>query len=230
MRIAVYAFDDITMFHLAAPLMVFGEVGRLGLAPDWQTRLWSDREGTIHTIEGYSIGKVAGGPDTVDWADIIVFPPSWPQSLVPVNDGLKNMITAAHARGAVIAGLCLGAFALADAGLLAGRSAVTHWEAMPLLAERSIGSEVDSSVLYIDHGDVLTSAGTASAIDACLHLVRTHLGSAIATRIARSLVVAPPHRDGGQAQYIDRPPLAQPASDTTMAEVQEWASHISTSR
>src|SRR6478672_7858025 len=80
MRIAVYAFDDITMFHLAAPLMVFGEVGRLGLASDWQTRLWSDREGTIHTIEGYPIGEVAG-PDTVEWADIIVFP-SWPQSLV----------------------------------------------------------------------------------------------------------------------------------------------------
>ncbi|ELB87485.1 AraC family transcriptional regulator [Rhodococcus wratislaviensis IFP 2016] len=219
MRIAVYAFDDITMFHLAAPLMVFGEVDRLGLAPDWQTRLWSDRAGTIRTIEGYPIGEVAG-PDTVEWADIIVIP-SWPQSLDPVDDVLKTAITAAHARGAVIAGLCLGAFALADTGLLAGRSAVTHWEAMPLLAERSIGSEVDSSVLYIDHGDVLTSAGTASAIDACLHLVRTHLGSAVATRIARSLVVAP-HREGGQAQYIDRP-LAQPASDTTMAEVQEWA-------
>ena len=88
MRIAVYAFDDITMFHLAAPLMVFGEVGRLGLAPDWQTRLWSDREGTIRTIEGYPIGEVAG-PATVEWADIIVFP-SWPQSLLPVND-LSNV-------------------------------------------------------------------------------------------------------------------------------------------
>lgn len=223
MRIAVYAFDDITMFHLAAPLMVFGEVGRLGLAPDWQTRLWSDRAGTVRTIEGYPIGEVAG-PDTVEWADIVVIP-SWPQSLTPVNDELKTAITTAHARGAAIVGLCLGAFALADTGLLGGRSAVTHWEVMPILAERSIGSKVDSSVLYIDHGDVLTSAGTASAIDACLHLVRKHLGSAVATRIARSLVVAP-HREGGQAQYIDRP-LAQPVSDTTMAEVQEWAlSHL----
>jgi transcriptional regulator GlxA family with amidase domain len=205
MRIAVYAFDDITMFHLAAPLMV------------------SDRAGTVRTIEGYPIGEVAG-PDTVQWADIVVIP-SWPQSLTPVNDELKTAITSAHTRGAAIVGLCLGAFALADTGLLGGRSAVTQWEVMPLLAERSVGSKVDSSVLYIDHGDVLTSAGTASAIDACLHLVRKHLGSAVATRIARSLVVAP-HREGGQAQYIDRP-LARPVSDTTMAEVQEWAlSHL----
>ncbi|MDO1482121.1 MULTISPECIES: GlxA family transcriptional regulator [Rhodococcus] len=219
MRIAVYTFDDITMFHLAAPLMVFGEVTRLDLAPGWQTRLWSDRPGSVRTAEGYPIGEVAG-PETVEWADIVIVP-SWPRPSTPIGAALKERLHQAHARGAIIAGLCLGAFAVADAGLLDGRAAVTHWEAMPLLAERCPGSEVDSSVLYIDHDDVLTSAGTASAIDACLYLVRKHLGSAAATRVARHLVVAP-HREGGQAQYIERP-LARVATDTVIAEVLEWA-------
>lgn len=218
MRIAIYAFDDVTMFHLAAPLMVFGEVGRLGLAADWETRLWSERRGTIHTSEGYAIGDVAG-PDTADWADILVVP-SWHLSLKPVDPVVRNALMQSHSRGAMIVGLCLGAFPIADAGLLAGRPAVTHWAAMPQLALRGGGSPVDSSVLYIDHGDVVTSAGSASSIDACLHLVRKHLGAAAATRVARSLVVAP-HREGGQAQYIERP-LGERATDTTIAEMQEW--------
>ncbi|ABH00618.1 probable transcriptional regulator, AraC family (plasmid) [Rhodococcus jostii RHA1] len=219
MRIAIYAFDDITMFHLAAPLMVFGELDRLQLAPNWETLLWSDHAGSIRTAEGYSISDIRA-PDTVNWADIVIIP-SWPLSLAPISDALKTVVRQAHTRGAIVVGLCLGAFALIDAGLLDGRPAVTHWEAMPQLAERHPGTEVDSSVLYIDHGDVLTSAGTASAIDACLHLVRKHLGAAIATRVARSLVVAP-HREGGQAQYIERP-LTRPATDTAIAEVMEWA-------
>jgi len=219
MRIAVYTFDGITMFHLAAPLMVFGEIGRLDLAPEWQTRLWSDHAGSIRTAEGYPIGEIAG-PETADWADIVIVP-AWPQPPTPVGSVLKDRLRRAHTRGAVVAGLCLGAFAVAEAGLLDGRAAVTHWEAMPLLAERYPSSGVDSSVLYIDHDDVLTSAGTASAIDACLHLVRKHLGSAAAIRIARQLVVAP-HREGGQAQYIERP-LARPATDPAIAEVLDWA-------
>lgn len=219
MRIAIYAFDGITMFHLAAPMMVFGEVGRLELAADWETRLWSDHPGSVRTVEGYPVGEVAG-PEAVDWADIVVIP-SWPIPLPPVSESLREHISAAHGRGATIAGLCLGAFAVADTGLLDDRSAVTHWEMMPQLAERRPGMTSDESVLYIDHGDVLTSAGTVSAIDACLHLVRKHLGSAAATRVARSLVVAP-HRDGGQAQYIERP-LARAATDTAISKVQEWA-------
>lgn len=219
MRIAVYAFDDVTMFHLAAPLMVFGEVTRLGLAPGWETRLWSDRAGAVRTAEGYTIGEVAG-PRTLDWADIVIIP-SWPQTLLPISEPLRAELSRAHSRGAPIVGLCLGAFAIADAGLLDGRSVVTHWEMMPALAERHPGIRLDESVLYIDHGDVMTSAGTVSSVDACLHLVRKHLGSAVATRVARSLVVAP-HREGGQAQYIERP-LAESAGDTAVADVLEWA-------
>ena len=219
MRIAIYAFDGITMFHLAAPLMVFGELGRLGLASDWETRLWSDEPGSVRTAEGYPIGEVADR-STVAWADIVIVP-SWPLPLEPLTDNFRRDVVVAHRRGALIAGLCLGAFAVADAGVLEGRSAVTHWEMMPEMAQRSPGSVIDASVLYIDHGDVMTSAGTASSIDACLHLVRRYLGSAVATRVARSLVVAP-HRDGGQAQYIERP-LARAAEDTAISVVQEWA-------
>lgn len=224
MRIAVHAFDGITMFHLAAPLMVFGEVGRLGIAADWTTELWSDRAGSIRTAEGYPIAEIRGPEITRD-ADIVIMP-SWPLSLPDLEPELRRTIIDAHDRGATVVGLCLGAFPVADAGLLDGRDAVTHWEAMDRLAERRPGPRVDSSVLYIDHGDVLTSAGTASAIDACVHLVRTHLGSAAATRVARSLVVAP-HREGGQAQYVERP-LPRPAHDGVIGEVLEWAlGHLS---
>ncbi|WP_280399893.1 GlxA family transcriptional regulator [Nocardia carnea] len=219
MRIAVHTFDKITMFHLAVPLMVFGEVARLGLAPDWETRLWSAEGGSIRTAEGYPIGDIAG-PEIVDDADIVIIP-SWSLPPAQTEPELCEQLVAAHGRGAMIAGLCLGAFPLADAGLLDGRAAVTHWSAMPLLAERCPGVQVDTSVLYIDHGDVLTSAGTAAALDACLHLVRTYLGAAAATRVARSLVVAP-HREGGQAQYIERP-LARPATGGALGEVLDWA-------
>jgi transcriptional regulator GlxA family with amidase domain len=218
-KIALYAFDDITMFHLAAPLMVFGEVGRLDLASDWETRLWSDKPGSIRTAEGYTLAEIAD-PGTVAWADIVIVP-SWPLSLPPIDDELRSQLCEAHRRGAEIAGLCLGSFAIADTGLLAGRTAVTHWTKMSDLRERNGDKEVDESVLYIDHGDVMTSAGTASSIDSCLHIVSKHLGSAAATRVARSLVVAP-HREGGQAQYIERP-VTGTAEDTAIADVQQWA-------
>lgn len=219
MKIALYAFDGITMFHLAAPLMVFGEVARLQLASDWETQLWSDQPGSVRTMEGYTLGDIAD-PSTVDWADIVIVP-SWPETLPSIGDALKSQLRGAHSRGAEIAGLCLGSFAIADTGLLAGRAAVTHWTKMNDLRHRNAQTDVDESVLYIDHGDVMTSAGTASSIDSCLHIVRKHLGSAAATRVARSLVVAP-HREGGQAQYIERP-VTEAAEDTAIADVLEWA-------
>jgi transcriptional regulator GlxA family with amidase domain len=101
---------------------------------------------------------------------------------------------------------------VADAGLLSGRAAVTHWRAVDELASRHPDVAVEASALYLDLGDVLTSAGTASGLDACLHIVRSHLGADTANRVARSLVIAP-HREGGQAQYIERPIAATLGSD-----------------
>ena len=202
MRIAVHAFDGITMFHLAAPLLVFGEVGRQGLAAGWDPIVWTEHGRGIRTAEGPRIDGVAG-PETLDDADLVVMP-SWPAHLPPTEEALAGRIRAAHARGSRIAGLCLGAFPVVDSGLLDGRDVVTHWGAVEALARRRPEVRVTSTALYLDHGDVLTSAGTASAIDACLHLVRSRLGSSAAATVARNLVVAP-HREGDQAQYVDRP-------------------------
>lgn len=202
MKIAVHAFNGITMFHLAAPLLVFGTASDLGLAPDWHTTVWTATGGPVRTAEGVSLGDLAG-PDAVGDADLIVFP-SWPHEFPALPDELATIVRAAHARGAQIAGLCLGAFPVAGSGVLASRSAVTHWAAAETFAELHPMVDVRPAALYIDHGDVLTSAGTVSAIDACLHIVRSRLGAAAATAVARFLVVAP-QRDGDQAQFIEHP-------------------------
>ena len=218
MRIAVYAFDGATMFHLAVPQMVFDEVARQGLA-GWETFLFSDQAGGITTAEGYRLGGVKG-PGAAEEADIVVVP-SWFDDGRALTDSLRRVLQGAHVRGVPILGLCLGAIPVADAGLLAGRRAVTHWQAFDALAVRHPDVPLDQFVLYIDHGDVLTSAGTASALDACLHVVRSRLGAEAANQVARSLVIAP-HRDGGQAQYIDRP-VPPRATDDPISRLLEWA-------
>ena len=220
MRIAIYAFPGVTMFHLSVPQMVFDEVARQGLAP-WQTILFSDDSGPITTAEGYQIAGVSG-PEAASDAEVVVVP-SWYDDGRPAGQGLRRLLVASHDRGTTIAGLCLGTFPIADAGLLVGRRAVTHWQGFDLLTRRHPDLEIDDSVLYIDHGDVITSAGTASALDACLHMVRTRLGAAAANQVARSLVIAP-HRDGGQAQYIQRP-LPEHPGDDPISEVLDWAVH-----
>lgn len=218
MRVAVYAFEGVTSFHLAVPQVVFDEVRRQGLGP-WETVLFGDRPGSVGTAEGYRIGEVAGPAATED-ADVVVVP-SWFDDARPADPALVEILLAAHARGATVVGLCLGALVVADTGLLSGRGAVTHWQAFDAMAARHPDVALDTTVLYIDHGDVLTSAGTASGLDACLHLVRTRLGATAANKVARSLVVAP-HRLGGQAQYIERPVPASTRRDP-IADVQQWA-------
>lgn len=219
MRVAIHAFDGITMFHLATPLMVFGEVTRLGLAADWSTVVWTDDGEGVRTSDGVSIGDVHG-PEVLRDADLIVFP-SWPSELPSPPPRMVQLIRDSHAHGVALAGLCLGAFPLAHSGILDGRAAVTHWARADALQAQRPQIEVDASALYIDHGDVLTSAGTASALDACLHIVRTALGSAAALRLARQLVIAP-HREGDQAQFIKRPVADGQAPDTITTTI-KWA-------
>lgn len=219
MQIAVLAFDGITMFHLAAPLLVFGEVGRQGLAPGWDPVVWTEDGRGIQTAEGLRVDGVVG-PESVAQADLVVLP-SWPAHLPPTDEALVQRMRAAQARGAQVAGLCLGAFAVVDAGLLAGRDVVTHWDAADQLRQRQSAGTVNASALYLDHGDVLTSAGTASAIDACLHIVRSRLGSTAAATVARHLVVAP-HREGDQAQYVTRP-MPEPGGVGHLGPTIDWA-------
>jgi transcriptional regulator GlxA family with amidase domain len=220
MRIAVHAFHGITLFHLAAPLLVFGEVGRQGLATGWEPVVWTADGRGIRTAEGLRVDDVHG-PEAAADADLLVLP-SWPVDLPPAgDDAVGSAIRAAHARGSRVAGLCLGAFPVVDSGVLDGRDVVTHWGAVDLLRRRRPGVRVEAAALYVDHGDVLTSAGTASAIDACLHVVRSHLGSAAAATVARHLVVAP-HREGDQAQYVDRP-MPEPGGAGHLGPTLEWA-------
>ncbi|MGO1536997.1 MAG: GlxA family transcriptional regulator [Yaniella sp.] len=220
-RIAIHAFDGMTMFHLSTPLAVFGEVTRSGLA-EWETAVFSDDGQPVRTAEGLLIADISG-PEVADEADLLIFP-SWPTDLPPAEQPLVDMVAAAHGRGATIAGLCLGTFPVAHSGLLDGRTAVTHWLKSDALASQAPNVQVRPAALYIDHGDVLTSAGTASALDACLHLVRTSLGAEVATAVARRLVIAP-HRDGGQAQYIERPLDDGTVDEGPIGAAMDWALH-----
>lgn len=219
MRVAVHAFDGITMFHLAAPLLVFGELGRMDPSIQWPITVWTETGAGVRTAEGFRVEEVSS-PQALKDADLLVFP-SWPTDLPAAQETLTTRIRDAHDRGAQVAGLCLGAFPVVDSGLLHGRSAVTHWAMLGELERRTPHVVVDHSALYLDHGDVLTSAGTASALDACLHIVRRHLGASIATALSRRLVVAP-HRDGDQAQYIERP-IAEPGGVGSLGPTLQWA-------
>ena len=219
MRVAVHVFNGITAFHLAAPLLVFGELSRRYPDTGWSVQVWSDDGRSVRTDEGLSVGDLHG-PAITERADLLVFP-SWPTNLPEPEPGLIDLIRAAHARGSGIVGLCLGSFPVVGSGILDGRTAATHWTAAKELAERHPTVRVSPNALYLDHGDVLTSAGTASALDACLHIVRARLGSEVAATVARHLVIAP-HREGDQAQYIDRPVLDD-AESGAIGETMAWA-------
>ncbi|MEV7570046.1 helix-turn-helix domain-containing protein [Streptomyces tanashiensis] len=143
------------------------------------------------------------GLDRLPYADTVIVP-GWADVDEEPPADLVDAVRAAHDAGARVASLCTGAFVLAAAGLLDGRRATTHWAHTEVLAERYPRVEVDPDVLYVDNGRVLTSAGKAAAMDLCLHLVRLDHGSAVANTVARRLVV-PPHRDGGQAQFVTAP-------------------------
>ena len=158
------------------------------------------------------------GLEEIASADTIIVTPT--RSRVYPGELLAALVRA-HERGARLVSLCTGAFILAAAGILDGKRVTTHWENATELADAYPGVEVDASVLYVDDGDILTSAGTAASIDLCLYLVRQDFGAEVANAVARSMVV-PPHRDGGQAQYIDHPIDEQLPGDL-FAETLAWA-------
>uniref|UniRef100_UPI00034D6FD0 helix-turn-helix domain-containing protein n=1 Tax=Nocardiopsis potens TaxID=1246458 RepID=UPI00034D6FD0 len=163
------------------------------------------------------------GLDGLEGADTVVVasvPDACVEEDAPVPADLVAAVRRAHRAGARMVSLCTGAFALAAAGLLDGRRATAHWMHTGLLARRFPEVRVDGSVLYVDDGDVLTSAGLTAGLDLCLHLVRRDLGAHVADQLARRMVV-PAHRPGGQAQFVD---LSVPASDDEgLAPVLEWA-------
>lgn len=217
-RIAVVAFDRISPFHLSVPCLVFERQPGTGM-PAFELRVCAAEAGPLRTEAGFAI-QAEHGLEGLAGADTVIVP-SWRSVEEPAPADLRDALRQAHGRGARLVGLCLGTFVLADAGLLDRRPATTHWAALDAFAKRHPQVRLQPDVLYVDDGDVLTSAGTAAGIDCCLHLVRRHHGAEVANRIARRLVVAP-HRQGGQTQYIEQP-IAASQGDERLGEALAWA-------
>ncbi|WP_193394084.1 GlxA family transcriptional regulator, partial [Aquitalea pelogenes] len=197
--IAVLAFQHISPFHLSVPCVVFGDAHPD--MPAFTLRVCVVDAGPIRTSAGFSIA-CDYGLEGLDGADIIILP-SW-QVGRPVPHALVQALQQASQAGVQIVGLCLGAYVLAEAGLLDGRNATTHWAYAEDFASRYPQVRLDPAVLYVEDGPLLTSAGTAAGLDCCLHLLRQRYGAELANGVARRLVV-PPHRQGGQAQFIAQP-------------------------
>lgn len=218
-RVAVFAFDDISLFHLSVPSMVMGVCGVSEDRVLYDVRHFALTQGMIRSDQGVSV-EVANGLEILDESDIIIIP-AWGDPNITAPIELTDALQKQYEKDKLIVGLCLGAFVLGDAGLLDGRAATTHWIAQETFARRFPRALYRPDVLYIDDDNVVTSAGTVAAIDCCLQIVRKKYGSAAANHIAR-LLVTPPHRPGGQAQYIEKP-VAQLPSENRLPKVLEWA-------
>ena len=215
LTVAVIAFDGMTPFHLSVPCLVFGEQFDEPGLPRFSVRVCAADALPLRTPAGFNITPEFG-LEGLHGADIVIMP-AWRDDCSAAPEALVAALQAASARGARMVGLCLGAFPLAQAGLLDGKSAATHWGMADQLAARYPKVKVARQVLYVDDGGVLTSAGVAAGLDCCLHLLRQLAGAEVANRVARRLLVAP-HRQGGQAQFIERP-LPVSGSEGRFAEV-----------
>lgn len=217
--IAVIAFEGISPFHLSVPCIVFGdELLKLG-APRYRLLVCGEKAGRVSTMSGFHI-EVEHDFSCLAAADTVIVP-AWRDPAEQPPEALLTALQAAHARGARLVGLCLGTFVLAEAGLLSGRPASTHWAWADEFERNYPQVALDQNALYVDDGDILTSAGTAAAIDCCLHIVRRDHGAEIANRIARRLVMAP-HRQGDQAQYIEKP-LPAASGQAQLGATISWA-------
>ncbi|NGO08425.1 helix-turn-helix domain-containing protein [Streptomyces sp. HC44] len=222
-RVVVLALDGLLPFELGIPQRIFGRARTAEGRKLYDVVTCSIRPpGPVATDADFAV-LVENGPEALATADTVVVPASY--ELGPVFDEgrLTDELAAAlaHIRpGTRLVSICTGGYVLAAAGYLDGRPATTHWSHAEHFQRLFPKINVDADVLFVDDGDVLTSAGVAAGIDLCIHLVRRDHGTAVANDVARRTVV-PPHRDGGQAQYIQRPvPEPQVATTTT---ARAWA-------
>lgn len=207
--VSVLVDDGFSPLEFSVACEVFGfDRSHLG-APWYRFLVCGAHPGPISATVPYQL-IAPHGLEGLRAADTIVVPPI--DGKEPIGEAVLEELRRAHRRGARMISLCTGAFVLAEAGLLDGRLATTHWRHTEELIRRYPAVKVDRDVLYVDEGDVLTSAGSAASMDLCLHVVRLDFGAEIANRLAR-LCVVPPHRDGGQAQFVDDPVTAVPAGD-----------------
>ncbi len=217
--VAVLLFSGGPIFESSIPLSVFGIDRQDAGVPRYRLLVCAGEDGPLRTTGGLEL-TAPYGLDAISRAGTVVVP-AWRSITSPPPPEALEALRRAHEEGARIVGLCTGAFVLAAAGLLDGRPATTHWMYAPTLAKRYPSVHVDPRELFVDDGDVLTSAGTAAGIDLCLHIVRTDHGTEAAGALARRLVV-PPRRTGGQERYLDRS-LPEEIGADPLAEVVAWA-------
>ena len=217
MNVVALAYEDLCAFEFGIVMELFG-LARPELERWYELRVASHERGPMRGTGGFHLTA----PYTLralDTAGTIVIP-GWSGHSVEAPPLLLRKLRRAHEQGARILSICSGVFLLAEAGLLDGKRATTHWMYAGQLARRFPRLRVDPDVLYVDEGNLITSAGSAAGIDMCLHLIRRDFGAEVANTVARRLVV-PPHRDGGQKQFIDTPIEADP-DEESFARLLDW--------
>src|SRR3712207_1939614 len=216
--VAVIVVPNFSIFEFGTACEVFGidRSTRGTGVPAFDFRVCTPVPGDIKLKSGLSM-NIGLGLEASEDADLVIMAPYGHDDDLP--ESVIKALRAADARGAWVMSICSGAFALARSGVLDGRRCTTHWHYSRELAEAYPAVHVDENVLYVQDGNIISSAGTAAGIDACLHLVRVELGAHVAAAIARDMVV-PPHRDGGQAQFIDRP--MPTCGSAPMEELLRW--------
>ncbi|CAM2942951.1 helix-turn-helix domain-containing protein [Saccharomonospora xinjiangensis] len=220
-RVAVLVRPGVLPMELGLVHQLFRAARSSRRVPLYEVTSFALEPGPVPTDADFAV-HVENGPAVLDDADTVVVPAS--HLLDETDDVLPPALRDALARirpGTRIASICTGAFVLAAAGLLDGHRATTHWHSAERFRRAFPAVEVDPNVLYTDNGEVLTSAGEAAGIDLCLHLIRRDHGAAVANEVARSMVV-PPHREGGQAQYLQLP-VPEPGARDSTARAREWA-------
>jgi transcriptional regulator GlxA family with amidase domain len=216
-RVVALCLDGVVAFDLAAPAQAFSSAIDRGGQPCYEFATCSVDGAALNTTTGFGVVP-QGDLELLSSADTVVVPAYFDVFSAPPVEAL-DALRGAVQRGARVISVCGGAFALAHAGLLDGRRATTHWAFADEMAARFPAVEVDAAALYIDEGTVMTSAGLSAGVDLCLHVIRADCGAAVGERAARHLVAAP-HREGGQAQFIERPKVTATGS---LEGTRRWA-------
>ncbi len=211
--------DGFAPFEFGVACEAFGLDRSDSGVPNFDFRIVAPHPGAVRSKMGFSV-NVEHDLSFAYEADLVVFCPVPRSHWADIDPLLLDVARDAVARDAWVLSVCSGSFILGAAGVLDGRRATTHWMYSDVMAEMYPLVDIDPDVLFVQDGRIITSAGTAAGIDACLHLLRQELGAELTNRIARRMVV-PPQRDGGQAQYIDRPIPVVP--DDSLAAVSDWA-------
>jgi len=216
-RVVALCLDGVVAFDLSAPAQAFSSASHADGLPLYEFSTCSLGAAPVRTTTGFAISPQAGLEALAEAETIVV--PGYAGVFDAPPAAVTEALAAAAERGARVISVCTGAFALAHAGLLDGRRAATHWGWAEALAARFPAVEVDPAALYVDEGEVMTSAGVSAGIDLSLHVIRKDFGAAVGARVARRMV-APPHREGGQAQFIESP-LAE--DDGSLEQTRRWA-------